>query len=89
MYIIDKRTHDYCVLGDLNIGDFFLDNGYLYMKVDAGELEKMAEIYPKYYEAIMCIQNGKILWESNTTPIKERVSVGIELHEAEYTVTLE
>lgn len=89
MYIIDKRTHDYCTLSDLNIGDFFIDNGYLYMKISYEGIKESAETHSLYYEPIICIQDGKIIWEANTTPIKERVSVTIELHEADYKVTIE
>ena len=89
MYILDKRIHDYCVLGDLDIGDFFIDNGYLYMKTSYCGIGESAEAHLPYYEPVICIQNGQILWEINTTPIKERVSVTIELHEADYKVTIE
>lgn len=89
MYIIDKRTHDYCVLGDLNIGDFFIDNGYLYMKIGSKGIRESADTYSLDYEPIICVQNGEILWEINTTPIRERISVTIELHEADYKVTIE
>ena len=89
MYIIDKRTHDYCTLGDLHVGDFFIDNGYLYMKMSSMGIEETASTYSQYYEPIILIQSGKISFELNTTPIRERVSVTIELHEADYKVTIE
>lgn len=89
MYIIDKRIHDYCVLGDLNVGDFFIDNGFLYMKISREIIGETSPTYTSIHEPIICIQNGKISWEINTTPIKERISVTIELHEADYKVTIE